>query len=63
VFSREAKQGKMRGVTRSDDEIGLRKTSALRQRGANAANDAPLACDRNAMNVTLLTPLHRLGEA
>ena len=63
VFSRKAKQGKMRGMTRRDDEIGLRKTSALRQYGTNAPNDSPLPCDRNAMNVTRHTPLHRLGKA
>ena len=63
VFSREVKQRKMRGVTRRDDEIGLRKTSALRQRGVNATNYAPLPCDRNAINVTCRMSLHRLGEA
>jgi hypothetical protein len=63
VFSREAKQGKVRGVTRSDDEVGRWKSRALRQCGANAAKKAHLPCDRNAVNVTCHKPLHRLGEA
>jgi hypothetical protein len=50
-------------MARCDDEVGLGKTSALRQRGANATNNATLPCDRNAVNVTCHMPLHRLGKA
>ena len=63
MFSCEAKQGKMRGMSCRDDEIGLRKTRALRQRAANTTNDASLPRDRNAVNLTCHTPLYRLGEA
>jgi hypothetical protein len=62
VFSREAKQGKVRGMPRGDDEIGLRKTSALRQCGTNAAKKAALPYDGNLMDLTSHTPLHRLGK-
>ncbi len=63
VFSREANQGKVRGVSRSDDEIGLRQIRALHQRATNTTNDAPLPCDQNAVDLTRRKPLYRLGEA
>jgi hypothetical protein len=63
VFSREAKQSKMRGMPRGDDEIGRWKFRASRKRDANAAKEAPLSRNRNAMDLTGHTPLHRLGKA
>jgi hypothetical protein len=53
----------MRGMTRGDDEIGLGKLHTCRKRGSNAAKEAPLPCDGNAMDFTGHTPLHRLGKA
>jgi hypothetical protein len=53
----------VRGVTRSNDEIGLGKFRASRKRDANAAKEAPLSRNRNAMDLTGHTPLHRLGKA
>ena len=63
VFSRKKEQGKMRGMTRSDDEIGRWEICTLRQCASNAAENPTLPRDRNAVNVTCHKPLYRLGEA
>jgi hypothetical protein len=49
-------------MTRGNDEVGLRKFRTRCKRGANAAKNTPLPCDRNAMDFTGRTPLYRLGK-
>ena len=50
-------------MPRRDDEIRRWKIGALHQRAANAAKNPTLTRNRNAVNLTWHTPLHRLGKA
>ena len=50
-------------MARRDDEVGLGKFRARCKRGTNATKEASLSRDRNAMNVAIHAPLHRLGKA